>query len=242
MKNPSEFLCVALDRSDLGAALEIVHRVGGKAGYFKVGLELFTAAGPKAVEELHVLGPKVFLDLKLHDIPNTVARAVRAACQLGVDLLTLHASGGAGMIRAAREAAEKAAVEFDRARVRLLAVTVLTSLDKAALSQTFGLETEPVKLVERLAKFAKDCGADGVVCSALEAALVKKVCGKDFLVVTPGIRPAGSQTQDQKRVVTPADAIRAGSDLLVVGRPITAAPDPAAAADEILKSLATSNQ
>lgn len=237
MAKASEYLCVALDRPSLEEALGLARQVGDRAGFLKVGLELFSAAGPTAVRELRALGPKVFLDLKLHDIPNTVAGAVRRATALGASLLTLHASGGAGMISAARKAAEDAAAKLSVERPRLLAVTVLTSLDASALSQTLGIESPAQELVLRLAKLAKDAGADGVVCSAREVAAVKKACGSDFLAVTPGIRPAGGQAGDQKRVTTPADAIRAGADLLVVGRPVTAAPDPAAAADGILESI-----
>jgi orotidine-5'-phosphate decarboxylase len=237
MANASEYLCVALDTASLDEALKLTERLAGRAGFVKVGLELFSAAGPDSVEKLSVLGLKVFLDLKLHDIPNTVARAVRSCTALGASLLTLHASGGPAMISAARKAAQEAASVLSIQRPRLLAVTVLTSLDKEALSQTLGLKAELQELVLHLARLAKDAGADGIVCSAREVEAVKKACGKDFFTVTPGIRHAGADTGDQKRVTTPADAIRAGSDLLVMGRPITAAPDPAAAADEILESI-----
>lgn len=237
MGKASEFLCVALDTDSLERALELARRLGGRGAYFKVGLELFSAAGPAAVRELRALGAKVFLDLKLHDIPNTVGGAVRQATALGASLVTLHASGGAGMISAARDAAEDAAAARSVPRPRLLAVTVLTSLDAVALSETLGLQIPPGELAVRLAKLAKAAGADGIVCSAREVAGVKEACGKDFFAVTPGIRPEGADSGDQKRITTPADAIRAGSDLLVVGRPITEAPDPASAADAILKSI-----
>ncbi len=237
MATASEFLCVALDTDSLEKAHALLESLGGRAGYAKVGLELFSAAGPEAVRKLGTLGLRIFLDLKLHDIPNTVSRAVRQATSLGVSLFTLHASGGAEMVAAAREAAEAAALEFSVERPRLLAVTVLTSLDRQALSQTLGTTEPPEKLVLRLAQLAKDSGADGVVCSAREATAVKKACGRNFLAVTPGIRPVGARTGDQKRVTTPLEAIKSGTDLLVVGRPITAAQDPAAAADGILKEI-----
>jgi orotidine-5'-phosphate decarboxylase len=237
MKNPSELLCVALDTSSLDDALNITRKLDQRAGYVKVGLELFSAAGPEAIRELHKTGQAVFLDLKLHDIPNTVARAAKQAAALGVSLLTLHASGGAEMISAARTAIDEAAAVHNIAPPRLLAVTVLTSLDIRALSETFGTGLKPGELVPHLARLAKDAGADGVVCSAREAAVVKEACGQDFLAVTPGIRKTGADTADQKRITTPQDAIHAGADLLVVGRPITAAPDPAAAADDILKAI-----
>ena len=237
MTQASDHLCVALDTASLDDALDLANRLTGRTGFIKVGLELFSAAGPDAIKKLQALGLKTFLDLKLHDIPNTVARAVRSCTALGASLLTLHASGGPEMISAARRSADEAAASLGVERPRLLAVTVLTSLDGPALLRTFGHETRPEDLVLRLATLARDSGADGVVCSAREAGKVKKACGREFLAVTPGIRPAGAGSGDQKRVTTPGDAIRAGSDLLVVGRPITAAPDPAAAADEILRSI-----
>jgi orotidine-5'-phosphate decarboxylase len=237
MADASEYLCVALDTDSLDRAHTLLESLKGRVGCAKVGLELFSAAGPEAVRKLGSLGPGIFLDLKLHDIPNTVAGAVRQASALGVSFLTLHASGGPEMIRAARKAAAESAAALSLPRPRLLAVTVLTSLDKDTLSQTLGTGEQPENLVLRLAKLAGDAGADGVVCSAREVEAVKKACGDGFFAVTPGIRPAGSGAGDQKRVTAPADAIRAGSDLLVVGRPITAAQDPAAAADDILREI-----
>jgi orotidine-5'-phosphate decarboxylase len=237
MTNASEYLCVALDTDSLDKAYSLLQTLGKRVGCAKVGLELFSAAGPEAVRKLGALGPGIFLDLKLHDIPNTVARAARQAASLGVSLLTLHASGGSDMIKAARESAEETASTLSLPRPRLLAVTVLTSLDGKALSRTLGVDEPPDKLVLRLAQLAKDSDADGVVCSAREVAAVKKACGNSFFAVTPGVRPAGAQAGDQKRVTTPGEAIKAGADLLVVGRPITAAEDPAAAADDILREI-----
>jgi orotidine-5'-phosphate decarboxylase len=237
MADASDYLCIALDTNSLDNALKLAEKLTGRAGFVKAGLELFSAAGPGSVKKLSALGLKVFLDLKLHDIPNTVSRAVRSCTALGVSLITLHASGGTAMISAARKAAEEAASELSVKRPRLLAVTVLTSLDKEILEQTLKIKTEPQEFVLHLARLAKNAGADGIVCSAREVQAVKDDCGEDFFAVTPGIRPAGADSGDQKRVTTPQDAIRAGSDLLVIGRPITAAPDPAAAADEILESI-----
>jgi orotidine-5'-phosphate decarboxylase len=237
MKKGSDRLCVALDTYSLENALELAEKLRDSAGYLKVGLELFSAAGPDAVRKLSGHVPGIFLDLKLHDIPNTVSRAVAQAASLGVSLLTIHASGGPEMISAARDFAESAAQKLSVQRPRILAVTVLTSLDSEALVRTFNVELEARETVLHLAVMARDAGADGVVCSAREVADIKKACGSGFMAVTPGIRPANSAAGDQKRVMTPADAIRAGSDLLVVGRPITEAPDPAAAADAILTSI-----
>lgn len=237
MSLASEYLCVALDTDSLDKAHSLLQILGKRVGFAKVGLELFSAAGPEAVRKLGTLGPGIFLDLKLHDIPNTVAGAVRQAASLGASFLTLHASGGPDMVKAAREAAEESSSALSVTRPRLLAVTVLTSLNGKILSETFGVDEPPERLVLRLAQLAKDSGADGVVCSAREAAAVKKVCGSDFFTVTPGVRPAGAQTGDQKRVTTPGEAVTAGADLLVVGRPITGARDPAAAADGILQEI-----
>jgi orotidine-5'-phosphate decarboxylase len=238
MKKGSDRLCVALDTDSLENALRLARRLSECAGHVKIGLELFSAAGPEAVSRLRELVPGIFLDLKLYDIPNTVSHAVRMAAKLGVSLLTVHASGGAAMIGAAREAAETAASSHSVQHPRILAVTVLTSIDDDALSRTFGVRMSVQETALHLAKTAKDAGADGVVCSAREVARIKKVCGSEFLTVTPGIRPASAAAGDQKRVTTPAEAIKAGSDLLVVGRPITVAPDPVAAAEEILSSIA----
>jgi orotidine-5'-phosphate decarboxylase len=222
---------VAIDTPDLGRALALAHDVGPFVGGLKVGLEFITAQGPEGIRAIAALGKPVFADTKFHDIPNTVAGAAREIARLGTALFNIHAAGGAGMMRAAKEAA--AAVN---PAVRLLAVTVLTSIDDAVLGEV-GQIGPAVDQVVRLARLAQESGLDGVVCSAHEIAALRQACGKDFLLVVPGIRPAGSDLADQRRVMTPAEAARAGADILVIGRPITAAPDPAAAARAILAEL-----
>lgn len=199
----------------------------------KVGSQLFTAEGPRAVQRLADLGFELFLDLKFHDIPNTVAGAVASAAQLpGIRLLTLHTLGGGAMMSAARDA-----VAGKKRRPQLLGVTILTSMDAAALEQV-GVSGTPGSRVLALAKLAKESGLDGVVASMHEAEAIRAVCGPKFLIVVPGVRPANIQANDQSRVATPAQAIRAGADYLVIGRPITAAPDAAQAAKEIAAEVA----
>jgi orotidine-5'-phosphate decarboxylase len=224
-----ERLIVALDVPGAGEARRLAERVGEAAGMFKVGSQLFTAAGPSLVRELTRAGRRVFLDLKYHDIPNTVASAVRAAADLGVSLIDVHALGGAAMIAAAAAARP--------AEARLLAITILTSHDEAALS-AIGLSGSLSDNVRRLALLAQASGADGVVASPHEVGLIREACGDGFLIVTPGIRPAGAQRHDQARAATPAAALAAGASYLVVGRPITEAADPAAAAAAIAREMA----
>ena len=199
--------------------------------FVKIGMELFYAEGPEIVREIKRRGHKIFLDLKLHDIPNTVAKACTAAAKLGVWLVNVHALGGTEMMTAAREALEK----FQN-RPKLIAVTVLTSTNRIGL-QTIGIDEEPRTQVLRLAKLAKECGLDGVVSSAQEANVIKQYLGSPFFCVTPGIRPAGAALGDQKRVMTPKEAIENGSDYLVIGRPITQATDPIATLEEINESI-----
>lgn len=228
-------LVVALDLPNGGEALAMAERLAGRVGLFKVGLELFCAEGPGFVRRLQGLGG-VFLDLKLHDIPTTVERALERLLDLDPRLINVHAQGGPAMLRAAA-----AAVARHRARggrTDLLAVTVLTSLDQEALGQV-GHRATPAALALDLARLAQACGCGGVVCSAHEAAAVREACGDGFHRLTPGIRPLGEGTQDQARVMDPASALRAGSTWLVVGRPITHAPDPAAAATAILRAMET---
>ncbi len=213
-------IIVALDYPEGDQALALAKRLDPALCRLKVGKELFTAAGPELVESLVDAGFGVFLDLKFHDIPNTVASAVKAAARLGVWMVNVHASGGGKMMAAAREALEGAAN-----RPKLIAVTVLTSMSRGDLAE-IGLDVEPRQQVRRLAKLTQDAGLDGVVCSAQEAAMLKGELGGDFLLVTPGIRPADASTDDQSRIMTPAAAIAAGSDYLVIGRPITKAADP----------------
>jgi orotidine-5'-phosphate decarboxylase len=220
----------------LQPATVLARELAGVAGMFKVGSQLFTTVGPKAVEKLAGLGYEIFLDLKFHDIPNTVAHAVAAGARLpGVRLMTIHASGGAEMMRAAREAAGTRAK-----RPRLLGVTVLTSLNTEALASV-GVAAAPGQQAVALAQLAKASGLDGVVASAHEIRDIRAACGPGFLIVVPGIRPATAAADDQARVATPGDAIRAGADYLVVGRPITAATKPREAAMQIGEEIAAAS-
>jgi orotidine-5'-phosphate decarboxylase len=223
-------LIVALDVSSATEARAIVQAVGESARFYKVGKQLFTAEGPQVVRDLVCSGRKVFLDLKYHDIPNTVAGAVGVAARLGVSMLTVHASGGETMLRAAVEAAA------GRPELSVLAVTVLTSMDQHDLEQV-GVQGTVLDQVLRLGALAISQGCAGVVASAHEAAALRKEMGKDFLIVTPGVRPAGTAKGDQARVVTPTEAIAAGATHIVVGRPITDAPDPAKAARDIIEEM-----
>ena len=227
---PRDRLIVALDVPDAPAARALVDQLAGHVGLFKVGSQLFTAAGPGLVREIVGRGERVFLDLKYHDIPNTVSGAVAAASRLGVTLVDVHGLGGRAMMEAAVGA-------LPATGTRLLAITVLTSHDEATLDEV-GLGRPLTEAVRRLARLALDSGVDGVVASPHEVALVRETCGRDFLIVTPGIRPAGSARGDQSRLATPGAAIAAGADYLVVGRPITEAPEPAAAADAIVREMA----
>jgi orotidine-5'-phosphate decarboxylase len=217
-------LIIALDVPDRRRALELVDRLGDAHDYYKVGLELFTGWGPEAVTELRARGKKVFLDLKLHDIPNTVAGAVRSAGGLGADLITVHAAGGSRMMEAAARAA------LDSGGVRVVAVTVLTSLDAGELESVWGRRAlDPAAEALRLARQAREAGVAGVVASAHEAPVLRSALGPEALLVTPGIRLEGDDLHDQMRVATPAWAVRAGADHLVVGRAVTATSDPPAA-------------
>jgi orotidine-5'-phosphate decarboxylase len=225
-------LYVAIDRPDLDGAANLARRLRGVVGGIKLGLEFWSAQGPAGVRALATAGLPIFLDVKLHDIPNTVAASLHSLARLGVSLITLHAAGGMRMLRDAA-----AALADLPDRPRLLAVTVLTSLDAEDL-RSLGIGETPSEQAIRLARLARSCGIDGVVCSPLEVEAVRHACGSDLLVVTPGIRPASDAAGDQKRVTTPAAALRAGADLLVIGRPITQAPDPVAAARAILDSIA----
>ena len=223
---------VALDYAKAQPALDFAARVEPKLCKLKVGKELFVAEGPRLVEQLVNRGFDVFLDLKFHDIPNTVAQACKTAASLGVWLTNVHASGGLKMMAAAREALEGLSK-----RPKLIAVTVLTSMDAEQL-HAIGIPTSPRDQVSRLAQLTKDAGLDGVVCSAQEAAMLRYELGKDFMLVTPGIRPAGSSTDDQSRIMTPAQAVEAGADYLVIGRPITQAAEPIAVLNAINQEIA----
>lgn len=220
MKGEKNKIIVALDFPDAASALALVDRLDPALCRLKVGKELFTVAGPDLVRALVARGYEVFLDLKFHDIPNTVAAACRAAAGLGVWMMNVHAAGGRRMMQAAREAL----AELPQ-RPLLIGVTVLTSMSAEDLAET-GIAAEPADQVMRLASLTQACGLDGVVCSAQEAALLRQRLGEDFRLVTPGIRPAGSEAGDQRRVMTPTQAIAAGATDLVIGRPITAAADP----------------
>ena len=227
--NARDRLIVALDVPQGDAARALVERLAGHVGLFKVGSQAFTATGPELVREIVGRGEKVFLDLKFHDIPNTVAGAVASASRLGVSLVDVHGLGGRAMMEAAVGA-------LPAMGTRLLAITILTSHDEETLGE-IGVNGSMAESVRRLAQLARDAGADGVVASPHEVALVREACGSDFLIVTPGIRPAGVALGDQARAATPAAALAAGADYLVVGRPITGAADPAAAADAIVREM-----
>ena len=228
---PSKRVIVALDVPQAKDALALAARLDPKLCRVKVGKELFVAAGPEIVHRLQERGFEVFLDLKFHDIPNTVAGACKAAARLGVWMMNVHASGGAVMMQAAREAVSGVARP-----PLLIAVTILTSLTDAALAEV-GFAGTAVDSVERLGRLARASGMDGVVCSAQEAPLLRRAAGDDFILVTPGIRLPTDAKGDQSRVVTPADAVRLGAHYLVIGRPITAAKDPAATLESIRASL-----
>ena len=228
--DPRQRLIVALDVSSATAARKIVAAVGDSALTYKVGMQLYTAEGPQVVRDLVASGRRVFLDLKYHDIPNTVGAAVAEAAKLGASMLTVHASGSDKMLQAAVKAAKASA------ELMVLAVTVLTSMSGDDL-EVIGMEGGLEKSVVRLARVALDCGCQGIVTSAREAAAVRTNLGQDFAIVTPGVRPAGTKVGDQVRVVTPAQAIAAGATHIVVGRPITEAADPAAQARAILAEI-----
>ena len=227
-------LIVALDVQTREEAVERVKTIGDAVGFYKIGLELFSAEGPDVVKAVKDLGKKVFLDLKFHDIPRTVERAVKSAAKLGVDLMTIHSAGGRAMIRAAADAT----AGFGADAPAILAVTVLTSLDASDLADIGVAGRTPAEQVAALARLAVDSGANGLVCSPKEVGSLSRSLPKGTLFVTPGVRPAGAAVGDQKRVATPADAVRDGATHLVVGRPVLAAPDPALAARDILAEMA----
>lgn len=233
-RNP---VLVAIDTPELDRAKALSQSLAGAVGGIKLGLEFFNAHGPAGVAQVSGGGGNLFLDLKYHDIPNTVAGAVRAAAKLQPMILNVHAAGGPAMMRAALEAADGESARLGVPRPQVIAVTVLTSMDDVDLNAV-GQRGPATDQVVRLARLAQDCGLAGVVCSPREIEAVRAACGPDFTLVVPGIRPAGATAGDQKRVMTPREAIDAGADWLVIGRPITGAPDPAAVAREILRGLA----
>lgn len=232
-RNP---ILVAIDTPDLDRARALAASLSGAVGGIKLGLEFFNAHGPRGVKAVAGDRGDFFLDLKYHDIPNTVAGAVRAAVPLRPMILNVHAAGGPRMMRAAREAAADEAARLNVPRPLVIAVTVLTSLDDDDLAAT-GQQGPASAQVARLAALARDCGLDGVVCSPREIGAVRAACGEGFALVVPGIRPAGAAADDQKRTMTPREAVAAGADWLVIGRPITGATDPAAVAGEILADI-----
>jgi len=229
-------IIVALDFADPASALALVDRVVPAACGLKVGKELFVTAGPEFVRSLIERGFNVFLDLKFHDIPNTVAQACAAATRLGVWMLNVHAAGGRAMLTAARESVTRAAAERKSTRPMLIGVTVLTSLRAEDLEE-IGIDAAPEAAALRLARLCAQCGLDGVVCSAAEAPALRRALGAQFKLVTPGIRPSGSAADDQARIITPEAAIANGADFLVIGRPITQAQDPLAALARINATL-----
>ena len=236
MSAASEKIIIALDVETLEQARVLVESLRGAVGAFKIGKQLFTRCGPEAVAMVHAAGSRVFLDLKYHDIPTTVALAGCEAARMGVFMFNVHALGGSAMIGATVKAVREMAHASGAQAPLILAVTVLTSMAEADLAE-MGI-CEPVEqVVARLARLAQAAGADGVVASPREIRLIKETCGADFIVVTPGIRPAAAAQDDQKRTMTPAEALAAGADFMVIGRPVTHAPDPRAAALAIVSEL-----
>ncbi len=231
-----ERIITALDIASFSGMQAMVRALGDDAVYYKVGMELYYNAGAKAMEFLRGKDKKIFLDLKLHDIPNTVAQGVAALTRLGADIMSIHTQGGRAMMNAAAEAAMRTAAELGTERPRLIGITALTSFDDNAWEEIGG--ALPIaEHVLRLAKLAQDSGLDGVVASPQEAKMLREACGEDFLIVTPGIRPAFAQTDDQRRIATPARALQDGASKLVIGRPITKAENPAAALRAIYKEI-----
>ena len=233
MRNP---IIAALDVPTAEQALKLAREIAPAVGAFKIGGELFTSAGPDIVRRVRDTGAAVFLDLKFHDIPNTVAKSVAAAVRLDVQMLTLHTSGGVEMMRAAEKSAQETALQLGRNAPLVLGVTVLTSSNSSTLSE-IGCEPDVAKQVERLASLAAKAGLRGLVCSPLEIAALRKILPEDFQLVTPGIRTGAEKADDQKRTLTPREAMAAGASWLVIGRPIYAAPNPRQAAESILNSL-----
>ncbi|MFA6143140.1 MAG: orotidine-5'-phosphate decarboxylase [Candidatus Omnitrophota bacterium] len=234
--NTKDRLIVALDLDNEEKAVAMAERLKNEIRFFKIGLELFSSCGPSIVKRIGETDCELFLDLKFHDIPNTVAKAARAVTRLGVYMFNVHALGGYEMMKAASEAAADEAKKSDIDRPKILAVTVLTSMDQKALKNV-GVNANIKNQVLKLAKLAKSAGLDGVVASAKEAKAIRQALGEDFLVVTPGVRPAVSEVHDQKRIATPRKAIKDGASFIVVGRPITEARDPVEAARNILREI-----
>lgn len=236
MRQPKDRIIFALDVARFGDAQRFVGLLKDRIGLFKVGKQLFTHTGPKVVGMIQQKGQQTFLDLKFHDIPNTVAKASQEATKLNVTMFNVHAMGGLEMMQAATEAARSTAKELGIQKPTVLAVTVLTSLDNQALKEV-GIDSPVEEQVVRLARLAEKGGLDGVVASPQEIQLIRKTCGKDFVIVTPGVRPAETAKNDQKRIMTPREAIEAGADYLVIGRPIQHAKDPVEAVKRIVEEI-----
>jgi orotidine-5'-phosphate decarboxylase len=233
-KNP---LIIALDVDTTSEAVKLADRLGPYAGGFKVGMQLFYGAGPEAVRRLREKKVPVFVDLKLHDIPNTVSGAARALTRLGASILNVHAAGGREMMRAAADAVRDEAAKCGLSRPLVVAVTVLTSIDEKVFRDQLGMPGPVRDRVAAWSRLAGESGLDGVVASPREIPAVREACGSGFVIITPGVRPAGSAAGDQKRTMIPGEAAELGADYLVVGRPVTAAPDPVAAARSILDEI-----
>jgi len=232
-----ERLVLALDVEDFKKAEELVGKLSDYVGVFKIGNQLFTAEGAKVVNMVNKRGGKVFLDLKFHDIPNTVARAAEVATKLGVYIFNVHTSGGYEMMKAAAEASKKISLALGVRKPLILGVTLLTSINQEILEKEIGIKKRLEEQVVHLAKLARTAGLDGVVASSWEIKEIRKACGEDFVILTPGIRPTGKSSDDQKRVMTPQEAIKLGSDFLVIGRPIRNAANPVEAAKEISREM-----
>ena len=222
----AEKIILALDVDDRGSALGIAERFRDHIDIFKIGSELFTAVGPVIIKDLHELGKKVFLDLKFHDIPNTAAKGVKAAAEHGIFMMNVHASGGLEMMKRAAETLDDLSKETDIERPKLIAVTMLTSIDQETMENEIGIERKIKTQVTHLAELSKNAGLDGVVASPQETEMIRSACGDDFLIVTPGIRPLWADIDDQKRTMTPAEALSKGADFLVMGRAILSQSDP----------------
>ena len=230
-------IIVAQDVPTKEEALAIVDELGDKVGAYKIGMQLYNACGPEIIEEVTKRKGRIFLDLKFHDIPNTVASAARVAANLGVYMFNVHACGGSTMMKAAADALKEEAAKLGVERPLLIAVTVLTSMNEEELQGEVGISRSLNEQVAAMAKLAKDCGLDGVVASAKEIKLIREACGDDFLIVTPGIRPRDAAADDQKRIKTPGEAVADGADYLVIGRPITKAADRTAAVANIVADI-----
>jgi len=232
-----ERIILALDVDGESQALSLVERLQSHVGLFKVGMQLYHSSGPEIIHKIHGLGGRVFLDLKFHDIPNTVGAVSRVVASLGCMMFNVHAAGGRSMMEAAARQAREEARRRGLVPARVLGVTVLTSLSQQQVNQELGIPGTVQDTVVKWAILARESGLDGVVASPQEISAIRRACGGDFLIVTPGVRPVWAEAQDQKRVTTPREAVDLGADYLVIGRPITAAPDPVAAAQRIISEL-----